>query len=213
MITARPFVKLSIKSLEAVERLKKAAASYKGARYVDIVLKASECPELLDEDGEPREVNLPSVGFYLERGWAQVVTPDQSGFLRGQYGLPIMPGMTLVNPPRPFLGGTLKAEGMEWTKIFAATIKARGIEHLEDALSAVGQQAVADVKDTINNNGTREEKFPNRSPVTMEIYRQQDVYTESGRKRHRDGTGGLDREQALFKSGAMLGAINFWIRK
>lgn len=196
---AFPYVRISVKSREAIERIKAAAKNNGEKRFVEI--------------GVTNKPTIATYAAYNEFGWAQTVTKRQSGFLRNRYGLAIMPGMHLVCPPRPFLGGTARAEGKKWAKLLGATLKVRGIESLDDALLMVGQIAQQDVKTTIANNGTSKEKFPDRSEVTLAIYSQQDTETDSGRPRERDSTGGLDREQALVKTGTLLASIGYWLRE
>lgn len=194
---AAPMVRLTLKATKAAERIKAAAKKTGGMQYVDIGLKGSE---------------LATIAQYLEYGWAQTVTPKQSGFFLARYGLDILPGMHLVNPPRPFLRGTAQAEGPQWSKLFQAVVKARGLFAMPDALLFVGERAQQDVMQTIATGGTSKQDFPPRSELTMTMYGLDEQYTESGNERERDGTGGQDREQALYKTGKLHKSIGYWLR-
>lgn len=157
-------------------------------------------------------IDNPEVATYAaynEYGWVQRVTPRQSGFLRNNFKVDVMPGMTLMSPPRPFLRATAKAKSEEWTKTFAEGVQALGIERANKVLELVGRQAQVDVQETIKNNGTGGERFPERSDLTMAIYAEKDAKTEKGRKRKISGTSGSGRTQALVRSGVLLGSIGY----
>lgn len=190
-------VRLTMKSAKAVERIKATAKKNGGKQYVDIGLKGAE---------------LATIASYLEYGWVQTVTPKQYGFFLARYGLAIPPGAHLVNPPRPFLRGTAQAEGPQWSKLFQAVVKARGLFAMPDALLVVGERAQQDVMQTIATGGTSKQDFPPRSELTMTMYGLDEQYTESGNKRKRDGSGGQDREQALYKTGRLHKSIGYWLR-
>lgn len=207
---AAPMVKLTMKATKAVERIKETGKKSLGKKYVDIGIKGGQYPSDSSKGGKP--LPMATLAAYLEYGWAQTVTPKQTGFFLARYGIDIQPGMHLVNPPRPFLRGTAAAEGENWKKLFAAVIKARGIQALPDALQFVGERAQQDVMQTIANNGTSKQAFPPRSELTRIMYGLDDQYTESGNERRRDGTGGQDREQALVRKGILHKSIGYWMR-
>lgn len=161
-------------------------------------------------------INNPEVAKYAaynEFGWVQRVTPRQSGFLRSNFGVDVMPGMTLMSPPRPFLRGTAKAKVKDWTETFKTGIQSLGVEKASKVLALVGRQAQTDVQDTIKNNGTGGEKFPVRSDLTMAIYAAQDAATKKGRKRKIEGNSGAGRSEALLRSGVLLGSIGYEVEE
>ena len=185
-------IKLSIKSRKGIERILEAARKTGTRSYVEIGLK---------------DQKMATIASYLEFGWVQTVTRKQFGYFAQNYGMAIPPGSHLVNPPRPFLRGTLAAEGHNWSKLFKAVIKARGLEAVQTGLLMVGERAQQDVMQTINNNGTSRYKFPDRSPMTMALYA-----LDSSEVAKRDGTGGQDRRQALVKTGVLHKSIGYWLR-
>lgn len=162
---------------------------------------------------------------YVEFGWAQRVTAKQSLYLSNAIGKPvprggdgkfawdeaaIKPGTALVNPPRPFLRGTLAAEGKKWLKALKTTLKL-GDAPMK-ALATVGVIAQQDITETIARGGTSKEKFPERSELTMAILDQ----AQKGRKRPRgknvSATSATNRTQPLVLTGRLLNAIRFDVK-
>ena len=160
--------------------------------------------------GDPEVATYAS---YNEFGWVQRVTPKQAFFLNKTYGLTLNPGYTLMSPPRPFLRSTARDSAKDWAKALGEGIRLLGPEKIEDALLMMGRQAQVDVQKTIKNAGTDKEKFPLRSPMTMQIYQVKDELTAKGNKRSIERGSGSARPQALFKTGVLLGAIGYELRK
>lgn len=153
--------------------------------------------------------DIAKYAAYNEFGWVQRVTGRQSGFLRNNFGVNVMPGYTLSSPPRPFLRATATDKAGEWKKTLGDGIAALGVDHIPKVLEAVGRQAQADVQSTIKNNGTGKTKFPERSDLTLQIYEAKDAQTSKGRKRRIESGSGSQRRQALFKTGTLLSAIAY----
>ena len=70
-----------------------------------------------------------------------------------------------------------------------------------------------DVQETIKNNGTDKQKFPDRSPLTKELYEGKFSTTSSGRKRKIESDSGAGRDKALFLSGTLLQSIRYEIKR
>ena len=108
---------------------------------------------------------------FVEFGWVQKVTKKQRRFFAATGGVPPPSvGSTLVNPPRPFLRGTLAAEEKKWAAMLKNKLTETGSP--EAALDAVGAQAVNDIWNTIVSGGTSKEKFAKRSPLTMAMLKE-----------------------------------------
>lgn len=122
------------------------------------------------------DASIAEYAQYVEFGWAQRVTPKQSLFLSGAIGRPvplsnrgrpdfskaaIKPGTALVNPPRPFLRGTLVAEQEKWKGVLKKAL--RGLQDPASALTVLGTVAAQDVQATIASGGTTKEKFQERA--------------------------------------------------
>lgn len=150
------------------------------------------------------DAHIAQYAQYNEFGWTWAATRNQHYFFTFQ-GMPLAEGALMYSPPRPFLRGTLKAEGKNWSKVFAAVMRANdGVSDLRRALTVVGQQAIADVSETINRGGTKKEKFPERSEFTLK-------WMELGLKNHkRDGTGNIDKKEALTLTGKLASNITYW---
>lgn len=156
----------------------------------------------------------PHVGEYarwLEYGWVQRVTKKQHYFLQraiGKEGAAPMEGASLVLPPRPTFRATMAEEAGNWQSELEKAIKVYGVDHLEDALSHVGSIATQDIKATIERNGTRTQKFRDRSSLTMAL-----INARSESKKRRDSTGFEKRPQALKRSGDFYDSIGYDIVK
>lgn len=195
-------VKVNIKTSKILEQIKENAK--KGAQYVDIGVNAEEgSQQYPSKDGSP--VTVAQVASFQEFGWVQQTTSKQRGFFALNWGIRLKKG-SLFMPPRPFLRATALAEKDKWIKIVADTIKANGIQDLKSALVAVGLQAKTDVQETINNGGTSKEKFEKRSGLTQKIYARESMDHVT------DGTGGIEGDKPLFKTGTLLNAITFKLR-
>ena len=175
-------------------------------------------------------IDNPDVARYAvfnEYGWVQRVTGAQSLFLRGALGQPvptvggkpqwssaaIKPGSTLMSPPRPFLRATARDCSADWQKQARQILEAVGPLGAEQAVLHMARQAQVDVQETIRNNGTAKEKFPDRSPLTLALYESWDGVSSKGRKRKISGDSGSKRSQALIKTGTLLGAIGYQVEK
>ena len=71
------------------------------------------------------------------------------------------------------------------------------------ALNAVGMIASDDVRQTLINGGTSLEQFEGRADLTMALYGLQ----ASGKQT--DGTGNIQGEKPLVKTGALLNSIGY----
>lgn len=148
---------------------------------------------------------IAQYAVYVEYGWVQRTTAKQATFLNGVLGRNfengIKPGIALVNPPRPFLGGTFLAEHDNWKKILQNALK-RDWDP-EKALKLVGERAFEDVRQTITKGGTSDEDFPRRSPLTMALLKAQST-------EHRVSTqSATATDQPLQLSGDLLNSITY----
>lgn len=168
-------------------------------------------PELIAKVGIMGDEDMATIASYNEFGWVQSVTPKQSYFLNENFGVNVKPGYTLSSPPRPFFRATAKSKGKEWQSTLSKAIKSLGLNKLEKAIELAARQAQSDIQETIQNNGTKEERFPDRSSLTLAIYASQDSLTARGNKRNIESTSGSARSQALVKTGKMLNAIQYEI--
>lgn len=156
---------------------------------------------------------IATYATYNEFGWVQRVTGRQAGYLNFHYGLDLKPGYTLQSPPRPFMRATAAAKQKKWTKTLKAGIQHYGLTNIYKALAATGRIAQIDIQQTIQNNGVvGGEAFPDRSPMTLEIYAVKDALTASGRKRKIESDSGTGRDKALFLSGTLLQSIGYEIK-
>lgn len=204
----KPTVKISVKNAETIKKLATLAKpAEKGTAFkVGII-----------DDPE-----VATYAAYNEFGWVQRVTPKQSVYLSGRLNYsvkkngfanaPIKPGMTLSSPPRPFLRGTADAKKEEWSDLIAQGIKTIGVQQLPKIIELVARQAQVDVQETIKNNGTDKQKFPDRSPLTKELYEGKFSTTSSGRKRKIESDSGAGRDKALLLSGTLLQSIGYEIK-
>lgn len=153
--------------------------------------------------------DIAEYATYVEYGWVQRVTVKQQKWFRAQ-GIehPPKAGAALVNPPRPFLRGTMKAEGKKWIKVLQRALK-RDFSPTQ-ALALVGEQASQDVRTTIARGGTSEEKFPERSGITMELYSPPKSKRKLGK--NQAAVGGATRTQPLVLTGKLLNAIRFDVK-
>ena len=157
-------------------------------------------------DGKP----MAEIATYLEYGWVQRITKAQAGYFRHTYGIGLHPGGTLNLPPRPFFRGTFAAEYKKW-----AQLGGKAVFHynsLTKALQLVGMTAQGDIQATIRNGGTSTEKFPRRSPMTMEILRK-NAEGHEARGKNVSGGGASATDQPLILSGRLLNSISFEIVK
>lgn len=147
---------------------------------------------------------MATIAAYQEYGWVQRVTPKQAGWFKGQ-GLknPPKAGASLVLPPRPFFRATMQAEGKQWSKYYAAALKAYGVDNAGAALQATAMRAADDIKQTMISGGTSKEQFEDRSPLTMEMYAKQAAGHNA------DGTGNISGAKPLVKTGALLNSIGY----
>lgn len=160
---------------------------------------------------------------FVEFGWVQRVTGKQSIFLSNAIGKPvprreggkpnfqaaaIKPGMALVNPPRPFLRGTMAAEAPKWRETAKKALQKT--RDKEKALAILGRQAADDVRMTITSGGTSKEKFPERSSLTLELYRQR--AEAKGRKGKSKGGGNFMTAKPLVLTGKLLNSIGYEVK-
>lgn len=158
---------------------------------------------------------------YVEFGWVQRVTAKQSLFLSAAIGRPVpnradgrpafsaaavKVGTSLVNPPRPFLRGTLSAEGKKWAAILKNKLAQTGDP--DQALDAVGAVAVGDIMNTIASGGTSKEKFEKRSPLTMALLKAS-AEGHDARGRNAAGKSNSTTDQPLVLNGNLLNSIGY----
>ena len=170
------------------------------------------------------DASIAEYAQYVEFGWVQRVTPKQSLFLSGAIGRPvpmgdrgqpdfanpaIKPGVALVNPPRPFLRGTLVAEQEKWKAVLKKALA--GMKDPSTALAVLGTVAAQDVQATIASGGTSKEKFPERAPLTMELYAAQSAGRKTGGKNHSSKASSATT-QPMVLSGALLHSISFEVK-
>lgn len=152
---------------------------------------------------------IATYASYLERGWVQYVTRKQSAYFRGILGdnAP-MPGSMLILPPRPMFGATSRAYRNKWDKFIADNVRnAHGQQDNERLLNAVGSMIKKDLQTTIASNGTPDERFKTRAPLTMQLL------AASAAGHRTDATGGSSRAQALVRTGTMLNSVNYKVTK
>lgn len=170
------------------------------------------------------DASIAEYAQYVEFGWVQRVTPKQSLFLSGAIGRPvplsdrgrpdfskaaIKPGTALVNPPRPFLRGTLVAEQEKWKGVLKKALQ--GLQDPASALTVLGTVAAQDVQATIASGGTTKEKFQERAPLTMELYAAQSAGRKTGGKKHSSKASSATT-QPMVLSGALLHSIAFEVK-
>lgn len=156
---------------------------------------------------------VATIAAYNEYGWTQQVTQKQVGYMRLNYGVNLRAGSTLSSPPRPFLRGTAKANIVEWKDEIKNGIKALGLKRMPFVMKAVARLAQTDVQNTIRNNATRDEQFPDRSAMTLAIYAVQDALTSKGSRRKIQKNSGSARKKALVHSGELLHSIGYEVDK
>lgn len=113
--------------------------------------------------------DIATIGMYLEYGWIQSVTSKQGHYLSAQLGLPPNSKFTtLYMPPRPFMRATYAHKRAEWQEIFRKYfLKTFDITY---SLKTMGQAAVDDIVQTIDNAGIPAGSFPKRSALTMALF-------------------------------------------
>lgn len=157
--------------------------------------------------------SIAQYAVYQEYGWVQRVTGKQAAWFANQgVNHPPRPGNSLVLPPRPFFRATIDACSEDWSKLFVRTLKALGPDEFLTALQLTAQKAAEDFRDTVRNGGTSKVKFEDRAPLTMELYQQQSATTSKGNARRING-GNVSTTQPLVKTGAMLNAIGWNLKK
>ena len=95
-------------------------------------------------------------------------------------------------PSRPFMRTTIKKQSSNWQNIVAHLIKESNLD-IETVLTAIGERAAADVRDTIKNG-----KFVPNAPMTIELKRLK---------------GRPNPEQTLIDSGNMISSIGYEVQK
>lgn len=188
---------------------------------VRISLKSSDTLRKLSDMSKTRGrigfkvgiINNPEVATYAaynEFGWVQQITPKQAAYLNSILGSQVLKvNGTLQSPPRPFLRATAAAKAGEWKDLLSQAIKTLGPDRIKDAVEIVARQAQVDVQETIKNNGTDKQKFPDRSPLTLDLYKATMSKTSSGRPRKIESGSGAARPQALVLSGRLLQSIGY----
>ena len=104
----------------------------------------------------------------------------------------IKPGAALVNPPRPFLRGTLVAEQEKWKGVLKKAL--RGLQDPASALTVLGTVAAQE-----------------RAPLTMELYAAQSAGRKTGGKNHSSKASSATT-QPMVLSGALLHSIAFEVK-
>lgn len=146
---------------------------------------------------------------YDEFGWVQRVTKKQAKwFIQQGVSKPPKEGSSLVNPPRPFLRGTLAAEGGKWRKTLGTALK-RSMSPTK-ALTIVGIEASQDVREAIRTGGTKDGKFPDRAEMTMELIKPAKEKQRKGK--NRSSTATATSKQPLVLTGKLLNSISFEVK-
>lgn len=152
---------------------------------------------------------IATYATYTEFGWVQRVTRKQKyWFIQQGVSQPPDEGASLVNPPRPFLRGTLRAEGDKWMNTLAQALRTGRAPY--DALRITGTQAAQDVRTTIETGGTRLEKFADRAPMTMELIKPSKEKTR--KRKGQTDTALATREQPLMLTGNLRRSISFQVK-
>lgn len=146
---------------------------------------------------------IATIASYQEYGWVQTVTAKQAAMFRHKIGAGPAAGSTLTLPARPFFRGTIQAESKHWADTYKRAYKVYGPGNAHKALLATAMKAAEDIRQTLINGGTSLEKFPDRAPLTKRLYAAEAAGHE------RDGTGNIDSDQPLIKSGALLNSIGY----
>ena len=171
------------------------------------------------EMGKPHAVigitdpEVATYATYNEYGWVQRTTKKQAGYFLNHFGMMLKPGTPLRSPPRPFMRATFADEVGHWQKILAEGLKHHGLKNARSALEVMARQAQVDIQETIKNNGSRTQKFPDRSLFTMMLYDIKDDKTPRGKLRDRSADSGSGREKSLVKIGTMLHSVGYEIRE
>lgn len=146
---------------------------------------------------------------YAEFGWVQRVTNKQAKwFIQQRVSKPPKEGSSLVNPPRPFLRGTLATEGGKWRKTLADALK--NTMSPAKALTIVGMEASQDVREAIRTGGTKDGKFPDRAEMTMELIKPSKEKQRKGK--NRSSTATATSKQPLVLTGKLLNSISFEVK-
>lgn len=123
----------------------------------------------------PSKISTQEYSVYFEFGWTQKASVAMAKYLTAASGEEVKPGSTLMSPPRPFFRGTIDEEGDKWVKFLKNAVRHYSVEHVLAAhlmaLDLVGLKVQQDIQHTLANGGTRGQKFPQRSPLTMAIYK------------------------------------------
>lgn len=146
---------------------------------------------------------IATYAAYQEYGWVQSVTAKQQGWFGRQLGNGPREGSQLTLPPRPFLRGTMAAEMKKWKHIYTQAFRTYGTERAADALSMLGIKAAEDIRETLIRGGTSKETFERRSELTQRLYEKQ------AEGHNTDGTGNIQGDKPLVKTGALLNAIGY----
>lgn len=188
---------------------------------VRISLKSSDTLRKLSDMSKTRGrigfkvgiINNPEVATYAaynEFGWVQQITPKQAAYLNSILGSQVLKvNGTLQSPPRPFLRATAAAKAGEWKDLLSQGIRALGPGRIKESVEEVARQAQLDIQETIKNNGTDKQKFPDRSPMTLDLYRAIKSKTAGGNKRKIEAGSGAASPKALVFSGKLLHSIGY----
>lgn len=151
-------------------------------------------------------VSMAQIAQWLERGWAQHITAKQAGYFRANFGMNLKVNNVLYMPPRPFLTLTAKKNMSAWLNLYKRAVSKGKMSPL-DALSLTARTAQEDVRQTIINGGVGGVRFAERSPMTMNLYRErtQGKKTEAG--------AGMTTTKPLFATGALFNSIAYLIKK
>lgn len=160
------------------------------------------------ENGTP----VADVAKYLEYGWEQTVSPEQSRWLMSQGVYNVKAGSTLRMPARPTFQSTYSAKSADWYSIGAYYLKGLSINPLNkitEALKAVGTAAVQDIVECITTGGssTGNASFELRHPLTLILYSNQ----AAGGGKKIKGRNQTTTPKPLYKTGSFARSIAFEI--
>lgn len=162
----------------------------------------------------PNGTSVAEVASYLNYGWMQTVTKEQSGWL-GAHGAHVKVGSTLTMPPRPFFRAAIEAKRQdiakvtEMAKAVLNNITENTPQKIEKALKLLGTIGVEAVQDAIADGSAGNVSFAIRSPVTMMLYG--NMLKTGGHRTDDTPNNSSTTRKPLKKQGILFGSIIYEI--